>query len=113
LLLIIIAKLSNPEMVGIFTLGLAITAPIVLFLRLHLRNALSTDMRNEHNFNDYLSLRLLSTVIFLLIMLVITIFYPVDLKTSLIIFVLSIGKSFESLSDIFQGLWQKNERLDL
>ncbi|HEX6594175.1 MAG TPA: oligosaccharide flippase family protein [Bacillota bacterium] len=112
-LLISIAKIGNSEMVGVFTLGLAITAPIVLLLRFHLRNAVATDSINEYTFNEYFTARTISTIVFIIVMFVITLVYPVKLETSLVIFIISLAKSCESLSDIFHGQWQRLERLDL
>ena len=46
-MLIVLAKLGSPEMVGQFALGLAVTAPVIIFANLALRQIQSTDVRNE------------------------------------------------------------------
>lgn len=60
-MLVVIAKLGSPEMVGQFTLGLAVTAPVMLFTSLHLRAVQATDAKQQYIFGDYLGLRLIST----------------------------------------------------
>lgn len=44
-LLIILAKLGGPTVVGRYTLGLAITAPIILLSNLQLRTLLASDVQ--------------------------------------------------------------------
>lgn len=61
-MLIVLAKLLSPEAVGQFALGLAITAPILLFTSLKLRSVLATDVGDQYRFADYLWLRLLTTL---------------------------------------------------
>ena len=60
-MLIILAKLGSAEMVGQFALGLAITAPIIMFADLNLRHVQATDAQEEYHFRDYLGLRLITT----------------------------------------------------
>ena len=52
-MLTVLAKLGSPEMVGRFALGLSITAPIVMFTNLQLRQIQATDARGEYRFGDY------------------------------------------------------------
>src|SRR5699024_1471788 len=113
IILIIIAKLSTAEMVGVFTLGLAITAPLLLLMRFHLRNAITSDVGYKYSFNEYYTLRTYSSILFVISMIIIMFFYSIDTYSQITIIVLSIGKYFESMSDIMQGYWQREERLDI
>lgn len=112
-ILIVIAKFGNPELVGIFTLALAITAPLVLFFRFNLRSIVASDSKNEFNFDTYYSLRVASTVLFTITSIVIALFYSHDWEVTLVIIVLGLSKSVESISDILHGQMQKHERLDI
>lgn len=60
-ILVLLARLGNPEAVGQFSLGLAITAPIMLFASLQLRAVQATDARLQFQFRDYAGLRILNT----------------------------------------------------
>src|SRR5262249_49592967 len=47
-ILMTMARLGSPAEVGVFALGLAVGAPIVILTNLNLRAALVTDARDEH-----------------------------------------------------------------
>ena len=111
-MLVVLAKLGSPEMVGQFTLGLAITAPVFMFTNLQLRHIQATDAKKQYLFNDYLSLRVISTVIGLAIVAIITLAAGYRWQISLVILLLGLAKAFESISDVFYGLIQQQERMD-
>jgi O-antigen/teichoic acid export membrane protein len=111
-MLVVLAKLGSPEMVGQFTLGLAVTAPVILFSALQLRQIQVTDVQQQYSFGDYLGLRLLCTAMSLLVIAMITFAAHYSLQTSLVILVIGLSKAVESISDIFHGLFQYNERMD-
>ena len=110
--LVVLAKLGSPEIVGQFTLGLAVTAPVFMFTNLQLRAVQATDARQEYLFSDYLALRLIGTGLALLAIATITIAAGYRLETSLVILCMAIAKAFESISDVFFGLIQQHERMD-
>lgn len=112
-LVIVIAKYGTTEMVGIFTLALALTAPVVLLMRFNLRLAVASDSNDEFQYNEYFTFRIISTIAFLMIMIIVSMFYPTDSYTFLVIILLSTAKVFESISDVLYGQLQKKERLDL
>lgn len=111
-MLVVIAKLGRPEMVGQFTLGLAVTAPVVMFTNLQLRVVQATDAKHQYVFGDYLGLRLISTGLGLLIIVGITVAAEYRGETSLVILVVGLAKALESISDVFYGLLQQHERMD-
>ncbi len=71
-MLSVIAKLGDPALVGRYGLALAITAPVVMFTRLQLRSIQATDARDEYRFGDYLSLRAVSTIACLAIIVLVS-----------------------------------------
>lgn len=111
-MLIVLAKLGSPEMVGQFTLGLAVTAPVIMLTNLSLRNVQATDAKHKYQFGDYLGLRLIATTLGLVIILGITIASGYSWQTSQIILVIGLAKGFESISDVFYGLIQQHERMN-
>ena len=111
-MLVLLAKLGSPEIVGQFTLGLAIAAPVLMLTDLNLRVVQATDAKDEYLFGDYLSVRLIGVGLALLIIAVIIAISGYTLKTSLIILLIGLAKVFESMSDIFHGLIQRSERMD-
>src|SRR5882672_7719316 len=59
-IVVALAKLGNPEQVGEYALGLAVSAPIVLFANLQLRALLVSELRDRFTFGQYLTFRLVS-----------------------------------------------------
>jgi O-antigen/teichoic acid export membrane protein len=111
-MLVLLAKLGSPEMVGQFALGLAITAPVIMFANLDLRSIQATDARGDYRFADYLSLRLIMVLLALFTITGIVLLADYPLDTLLIVLALSLAKGFEAVSDIFYGLLQRHERMD-
>lgn len=109
---VVLAKFGSPEMLGRFALGLAITAPVILFAGLALRPVQATDVRKVYRFEDYLGLRLATTVIALLIITLIAVVGGYDEDTVWVILLIGLAKAFEAVSDIFYGLFQQHERMD-
>lgn len=110
-MLVVLAKLGSPEMVGQFTLGLAVTAPVLMFTNLQLRVIQATDAKQQYAFGDYLGLRLNSIALALLLVVGITT-AGYRSETSVVILVVGVAKALESVSDIFYGLLQQHELMD-
>jgi O-antigen/teichoic acid export membrane protein len=106
------AQLGSLEMAGQYALGLAVTAPIFMFLNLGLRQLQGTDTEKEYAFSDYLGLRLLTTTMgmFLVGAVVTVLGYP--WSSSLIILAVAGTRAVEAIADTFHGLFQQQERND-
>jgi len=111
-MLVILAKLGSPVMVGQFALGLAVTAPIIMFANLQLRAVQATDAKHEFLFRDYLGLRLITVVLALLAIIAVSFMSGYRAETMLVILAVGVAKSSESISDAFFGLLQQHERMD-
>jgi len=111
-MLVVLAKLGSPEMVGQFALGLAITAPVIMFANLQLRAVQATDARREYLFGDYIGLRLITTALALLVIAGIVLVSGYRRETVLVILAVGIAKTFEAISDVFYGMLQQHERMD-
>jgi O-antigen/teichoic acid export membrane protein len=109
---VVLTKLGNPEMVGQFTLGLAIAAPVVMFTNLQLRHIQVTDAKQQYQFADYFGLRLLSTGLAFLIISLLAWGPSRQLDIALVIWLVGVAKGIESISDICYGFMQKMERMD-
>lgn len=111
-MLSVLAKLGTPEMVGQFSLGLAIGAPMFTLANLQLRAVQATDARQEYDFSDYLALRLITSALALLVVAGIAVIADYRPEMVLVVFALGLYKAMQSLSDVFHGLMQKRERMD-
>ena len=110
---ILLTKLTSPEEVGSFSLALAVTTPITILTQLQLRAALITDAGEEHPFGAYRALRLISVVVSMLIVGAVGVgLYGVGYTGALIAMV-GLSQVMTSLRDIWMGLSQKQERMDV
>jgi O-antigen/teichoic acid export membrane protein len=111
-MLVAIAKLGTPAMVGQFALGLAVAAPVFMLTSLQLRVVLATDARNEYRLGHYLAPRLLGTAGGLVLIAGFVFASHFRRDTAIVVILVSVAKAVETLSDIIYGFWQKYERFD-
>jgi O-antigen/teichoic acid export membrane protein len=111
-ILVLLAKLGSPEMVGQFTLGLAVVAPIVLLSELHLRAVQATDANQQYEFADYLGLRIMTSAIALLVILLVAGTGSFSWQSRWVIGFIGLAKGFEAISDVLYGFLQQYERMD-
>jgi len=112
-ILTVLAKLGSPEMVGKFAMGIAVSAPIIMFSNLQLRQVQATDARGKYLFTDYLGLRLFATTIAWLVIIGVACIGRYGVELGLVIIAVGLAKALESLSDVYFGLFQQHERMDL
>ena len=111
-MLSVLAKLGSPSIVGQYALGLAITAPVFMMTNLQLRGVQATDAHHEFGFADYFTLRLISTLLGTLVILLLTLFAVYDTSTKMVIALVAGAKAIETISDVIAGHLQKSERMD-
>jgi len=113
-ILVVLAKLGTREMLGQFALALAIVSPVMICAGLSsLRIVQATDARAEHRFEDYLALRVVTSVGGFAVIAGILFFTNYSATTKGVVLILAIAKAIENLSDVFGGLFQHHERMDL
>lgn len=112
LMLIVVARLGLPEMVGQFALAMAVTTPIILLIGLDLRTVQATDQTNRFAFEDFFNLRLATLVVAMAVIMAFTAWNGYKRDTTLLIFVMGIAKCVEAISDLCHGTLQQHERLD-
>jgi O-antigen/teichoic acid export membrane protein len=111
LLLVVMAKFGNIEMVGQYSYGLALTAPIILFLSFNLSNVYITT--KDPKFYHFLTTRIISMILGLIVVLIIIGIRQYETQLSIFIIIIAINKMIEAVSDIYYASLQKNERMDL
>jgi O-antigen/teichoic acid export membrane protein len=113
LVLSALAKLGNRTMVGQFSLGLALTAPVVLLANLSLNTLQVTDARREYAFHEYFGLRLVTTAAALPAIVGIALGGGYHRTTAVVILIVGVSKVIDAVSDVLMGLLQQRERMDL
>ena len=110
-MLIVLSKLGSPEVVGQFALGLAIVSPVVMITNIQLCGVQVTDTKRQYFFSDYVSVRLMSVIVALVIVFAIIYFGRFEHAVFWATAMLVLAKSIESLSDVFYGFFQQNEKM--
>ncbi|WP_330501360.1 oligosaccharide flippase family protein [Peribacillus frigoritolerans] len=113
IIITVIARFGSTTELGIYSLGLAITAPIVLFFSFQLRTILATDSKQEYDFSQYFGGRIIHLTISLVIIIPIAFLYSSNVENILVIILLGIIKCVEGLSDICMGFYQKKSKIDI
>ncbi|MGO8689429.1 MAG: lipopolysaccharide biosynthesis protein [Thermoguttaceae bacterium] len=111
-MVVVLARVGTPAMVGQFVLALAVTAPVMAFFMLQLRTVQATDARRDYRFGDYLALRLATTAVALAIIVSVALAFGFRRETALVIIAAAILAAVDSMSDVVYGLLQQHERLD-
>jgi O-antigen/teichoic acid export membrane protein len=111
-ILVVLAKLGTPEIVGQFALGLAVTTPIISFAKLQLRAVQATDAQTQYLFRDYWGLRLIMLGLALVVIGGVAAASGYQQELMLTVLVIGFGKAVDAISDVIYGLLQKHEQMD-
>jgi O-antigen/teichoic acid export membrane protein len=110
---ILIARAGPSDEVGAFFYWSSIFSPTVLLLSFKLRAIIATDANHDFELGHYLAVRVFSCVLSLLIIVGVLVATWGNVRLSLILMFVGIGKIIEAGSDILQGYMQQSERQDL
>jgi len=110
--LMLLAKLTDAVMLGQFAMGLAISAPVYMLANLSLRNALVTDVQHRYPFGVYLGLRLITVPSAVLLVAGVALAGGYGSDTVLVVLAVALAKALESMSLLFHGFLQRQERMD-
>lgn len=113
LLLSIATRLSGAAAGGIFSLAYS-TAQLLETIGLtSVREIQSTDVKREYPFSSYLGFRVITCVIMILISISYAFILGGDPVKKWAIIILTCYKSIDAFADVFQGLFQLNDRIDI
>lgn len=111
-MLMVIAKLGSPEMLGRFALATAVTSPVVMFANMNLRTVLATDAGGKRAFGTYMALRLAMLALAIAAVAAFSALSGYGRELALVTLLVGLAKAVESVSDLFLGLMQQHERMD-
>ena len=109
--LILLAKLLQPEMVGQYALGLALVYPVILLTNMQLRSVMTSATRIETHFGQYLSLRLLTTSLGLVIVFAITQILRYRWELTAVVMMVGVAYAAEAISDVYYARLQLYDRM--
>lgn len=109
--LMLLAKLVRPEMVGQYALGLAVVYPVMMFTNLQLRAVMTSDVRQKVAFSHYLGLRLVATSLAFAIIFGATQFLRYDTALTAVILMVGVAYGVETISDVYYARLQLHDRM--
>jgi O-antigen/teichoic acid export membrane protein len=112
-MLMVLAKMTSPEVVGQYALALAVTGPVFMFANLQLRAVQATDARGHYHFADYWRLRLVTTALAVVTSTLWAGMGGYGRESALVVLAMTAGRTVDSLADVIAGAFQREERLDL
>jgi len=110
-MLMLLAKLVPPELVGQYALGLAIVYPVMMLTNLQLRAVMTSGVREQAHFGHYLSLRLLTTSLALVIIFAITQILGYRLELTVAVLMVGVAYAIETISDVYYARLQLHDRM--
>jgi O-antigen/teichoic acid export membrane protein len=109
--MLMLARAGSAHLLGLFSLGMAVTAPLMLLTNLQLRNLLATDVgADRYALGHYLALRLATLSVAVLLIAAIAAALHGDREEYPIILAAAAAKSVESIGELGYGLLQRHER---
>jgi len=112
-LLSLIAKLGSARMLGEYALGLAIAMPVAMLAHLNLRAVLATDVERRHPFGDYLAVRAGASAAGVLATAAVVAASGCGGRPAAVTLIIGMALAAEAVSDLYHGLMQRRERMDL
>lgn len=111
--MIIATRINGVEEAGIFAIAFS-TACIVYTIGIYAGRIYQvTELNKSISNKDFILNRLITSIIMIMSLLIFCMIRNYDIEKTLIFFLLTIYKALEAFSDIFYGILQKNEELDL
>lgn len=113
LLVLFLAHLADPSVVGQFSLSLAITAPVFLTVGMNLRNSQATDAMHRFDLTSYLTLTHVLNAVAIALSVVVGLFLGLEGDALLVVLAIAGAKAVEGLSKTYYGYLQQRRRLDV
>ena len=114
--MMIVSRLSSAKMADTFSLAYGIAGILVVFGLFQVRTYQGTDVTFKHEFTSYAIARVISIVVMLLSLfpyLLLVHFDFSDFSKLAVVLLYVFFRMCEAISDLFQGLFQQHERLDI
>lgn len=107
LAMILVNHYLGLEALGVFSLAMAVTAPIMLFSNLGLRNLWVTDVASRYSFDIFVAIRRITSSIAVLICMVVGFVYDAVEGFYLVVLLVALSKFVENDADVYYAFWNK------
>jgi O-antigen/teichoic acid export membrane protein len=112
IVLSLIAKLGDAEMLGRYALAVAIAAPVAMLSHMNLRAVVVVDVKGRHAAGDYLGFRYWTSGVGLAALALIAVASKRPPEVAAAIVLVGLLQAAEAVSDLYYAFWQRRERMD-
>ncbi|MBJ8325328.1 lipopolysaccharide biosynthesis protein [Streptococcus pacificus] len=112
-LLIVVSRFLNTIDSDSYVFAYSLGNLFVVIGLFQIRNFQATDIEEKYSFSIYFLARLFSCLLMITITIIYLMLTNYDIYKSQVIFYVSLYRLSDALSDLFQGLFQQHERLDI
>lgn len=117
LILMIISRIDPVTDAGVFTIAFAIGNLMLTVGQYGIRQFQVSDVKEKYTFREYVGARSITSCL----MIFVSFFYTAihyyngtyDLEKSIVVFLICLSKTIDSVEDVFQGRLQQRDRLDI
>lgn len=113
ILLLIVNRILAEYEGGLFSIGFATAQLMAIIGCFEVRAFQSTDVSNKYTFDDYYLFRIVTCSVMIIASVFFIFMKGYDNEKAIIVFLLCVYRMVDSLADVFEGLFQVNNRLDL
>ncbi len=111
--MIVVTRINGLDNAGIFTIAFS-TACIIYFLGVYAGRIYQvTENDRSINEKEYITNRLITTVLMIIIVVIFVLFKRYNIFKCSIFILLTLYKALEAFSDVIYGILQKNEKLEI
>jgi O-antigen/teichoic acid export membrane protein len=111
-IVVLLAKISTPEVVGQFALAMAVAIPITFLADFRLRVLYVTDTQEKYRFREMLGLRFVLACVSLSAILITCAIARFDSYATVVVFAVGVAQLADFLSESYFGKLQRDERMD-
>lgn len=111
-IVVLLAKMATPEVVGQFALAMAVAIPITFLADFRLRVLFVTDTNDKYRFREMLGLRFLLACTSIVAILVTCAIARFDRSATVIVLAVGIAQLADFISENYYGKLQRDERMD-
>lgn len=112
-LLMIVSRFLSTSDSDVYAYAYSVGNLLVVIGLFQVRNFQATDIGEKYSFSNYFLARFLTSVLMIITTIFFLLFMNFDKNKSQVIFFVTIYRLSDAISDLFQGLFQQRERLDI
>lgn len=112
-ILAIVTRTLDNQQTDIFSIAWSISQLMATIGTFQIRTYQATDVTERYKFNQYFAFRCLTVVIMILASIIYIVEKRYSFYKTMIVLIICLFRAVDSLADVYEGVFQQKERLDL